>query len=216
MQQFAVVGLGRFGSSVALTLRDLGHEVLGIDRDETLTHSMSHSLTHVVQADATDEETLRALGLRNMDAVVVAIGDDLQASILVTLLLKELGVRHIVAKATNDLHGKVLLKVGADRVVYPEREMGARVAHNLVATNILDYIELSPEYSIIEIEASDWMIGKDLRRLDLRARFGFNVVAIKRGEKRIIVSPKADEEVEAGDVLVIIGDNQSLKRLEKK
>ncbi len=211
MKQFAVVGLGLFGASVALTLRDLGHEVLGIDRDETLTHAMAHSLTHVVQADATDEETLKALGLRNMDGVVVAIGDDLQASILITLLLKELGVGKVVAKAANDLHGKVLVKLGADRVVYPER-----VAHNLVATNILDYIELSPEYSIIEIEAADWMVGKDLRRLDLRARFGANIVAVKRGDKRIIVSPKADDEVEAGDVLVIIGENQSLKKLEKK
>lgn len=216
MKQFAVIGLGRFGSSVAITLKDLGHEVLGIDRSEALAHALSHSLTHVVQADATDEDTLKALGLRNMDAVVVAIGDDLQASILVTLLLKEVGVRQVIAKATNDLHGKVLLKVGADRVVYPERDMGARVAHNLVATNILDYIELSPEYSIVEIEASDWMIGKDLRKLDLRARFGVNVMAIKRGDKKIIVSPKADDEVEAGDILVIIGDNQSLKRLEKK
>lgn len=214
VKQFAVIGLGRFGSAVAKTLESLGHQVMGIDRDEALAQSLATTLTHVVQADCTDEETLKSLGLRNLDTVVVAIGDDLQASILICLLLKELGVPNVIAKATTELHGKVLTKIGADRVVFPERDMGMRVAHNLVASNVLDYIELSPDYSIVELNATESMHGKTLRQLALRARFGVNIMAIRTGDV-INVSPKAEDAVQPGDILVLIGDNEALRRIEQ-
>ncbi|HHY38037.1 MAG TPA: TrkA family potassium uptake protein [Clostridia bacterium] len=212
MGDFAVIGLGRFGSSVALTLTNLGHSVLGIDADEGRVSAIMSHVAKAVQADVTDEETLRSLGLKNMDAVVVAIGHDLQASIMVTLLLKEIGVKHVVAKASSDLHGKVLAKIGADRVVFPEREMGARVARNLVSSNILDYIEISPDVSIMEITAGGSLVGKSLRQLDLRNKFGVNVLAIKRDED-INVGLRADEQIRQGDILVVLGSNSSLERV---
>lgn len=212
MGDFAVIGLGRFGSSVAITLTNLGHNVLGIDTNESRMSAIMNHVAKVVQADATDEETLRSLGLKNMDAVVVAIGHDLQASIMVTLLLKEIGVKHVVAKASSDLHGKVLTKIGADRVVFPEREMGARVARNLVSSNILDYIEISPDVSIMEITAGGNLVGKSLRQLDLRNKFGVNVLAVKRDD-HINVGLKADEQIRQGDILVVLGSNNSLERV---
>lgn len=212
MGDFAVIGLGRFGSSVAVTLTHLGHSVLGIDTDEGRINAVMNHVAKVVQADATDEETLRSLGLKNMDAVVVAIGHDLQASILVTLLLKDIGVKYVVAKASSDLHGKVLTKIGADRVVFPEREMGARVARNLVSSSILDYIEISPDVSIMEITAGGGLVGKSLRQLDLRNRFGVNVLAVKRDDE-INVGLKADEQIRQGDILVVLGSNNSLERV---
>lgn len=212
-KQFAVVGLGRFGASVAKTLSLMGHEVLAIDNDEEKVQEMVESVTHAVQADAMDEDALKALGIRNFDVVIVSIGHDIQASILVTVILKELGVKYVVAKARNDLHGLVLNKIGADKVVYPERDMGMRVAHSLVATNVLDHIELSPEYSILEVVAPDSLVGKTLRQSALRARFGVTVMAIKRG-RDIIVSPEAEEVIQEGDILVCIGENDKLHTVE--
>lgn len=214
MKQFVVIGLGRFGSSVAKTLYKLGYDVLGIDTNEEIVQSLAESITHAVQADATDENTLKALGVRNFDVGIVSIGDDIQASILVTLILKELGIKYVVAKAQNDLHGKVLYKIGADRVVFPERDMGVRVAHNLVASNILDYIELSPDFSIVELEAfPDWY-DKTLGELKMRKSYGLNVMAIKRGED-VIVSPGADDFIKKGDILVVVGQNKDIEKLAK-
>lgn len=151
-QQFAVIGLGRFGSSLAQELMELGYEVLGIDKNEEVVEDISELVTHAVVADATDEEVLRSLGIRNFDCCIVAIGDDIQTSILTAILLKELGVKTVVAKAISVLHGRALDKLGIDRVVYPERDMGIRVAHQLVTPNLLDYIELSNDYSIVEMK----------------------------------------------------------------
>lgn len=215
MKQFAVIGMGRFGSSVAKTLYQLGHEVLAVDHDREVVEDIMDSVTHAVQADGTDEHALRALGLRNFDVVVVAIGADIQASILCTLLLREMGVPFIVAKAQTELHGKVLARIGADKVVHPERDMGLRVAHHLVSPNILDYIELSPDYSIAEVVAGPNMVGKTLRELDIRARYGCNVMAIKRGTN-INISPQADDRLREQDVLVVIGSNEDLRRLEEQ
>src|SRR6478735_3493126 len=145
--------MGRFGSAVAKTLSQLGFEVLAIDQNEETIQDVSAYVTHAVQADSTDEEALRALGIRNFDVVVVAIGEDIQSSILTTLILKDLGVPAIIVKAKNELHGKVLNKIGADKVIFPERDMGLRVAHHLVSPNILDYIDLSDDYSIMEMLA---------------------------------------------------------------
>ncbi|HHY67560.1 MAG TPA: TrkA family potassium uptake protein, partial [Alicyclobacillus sp.] len=204
-----------FGSSVAKTLYQTGHEVLAIDGDREVIEDIMDSVTHAVQADATDEQALRALGLRNFDVAVVGIGGDIQASILCTLIVRELGVPFIVAKAQTELHGKVLSRIGADRVVHPERDMGLRVAHNLVSPNILDYIELSPDYSIAEVAAGKGMVGKTLRQLDIRAKYGCNVMAIKRGEN-INISPLADDRLREQDILVVIGSNEDLRRLEEE
>lgn len=214
-KQFVVIGLGRFGTSVAKTLYSLGNDVLAIDVDEETVQSISDSVTHSVQAEATDENTLRSLGIRNFDVAVVTIGSDLQASVMVTLLLKELGVKHIIAKANSELHAKVLYKIGADRVVLPERDMGVRVAHNLVSSNILDYIELSPDYSIAEIANPRVWQGKTLQELNLRANYGINVVAVKK-DNDINVSPMADDVLEAGDVVVAIGGADELNKLESQ
>ncbi|ADM71755.1 TrkA family potassium uptake protein [Paenibacillus peoriae] len=212
-KQYAVIGMGRFGSSVASALSEMGFDVLAIDSDEQRTQEMSNIVTHAVSADSTDEEALRALGIRNFDVIVVAIGEDIQASILTTLILKDMGVPALVVKAQNELHGKVLQKIGADKVVYPERDMGLRVAHHLTSPNILDYIELSKDYSILEMRAADSMIGKNLKELDIRARFGCNVMAIRRNQE-MNISPYAEDRLEPGDVLVIVGHKDDLTKLE--
>jgi len=214
-KQVVVIGLGRFGTSIAQTLYAMGYDVLAIDKDEEIIQSISDSVTYAVQADATDEATLKALGLRNFDVAVVTIGADIQSSILITLLCKEMGIRHVVSKAQNDLHAKVLYKIGADKVVFPERDMGMRVAHNLVSSNILDYIELSPDYSLVEITALPSWENKSLRELDMRARFGINVMAIKHN-KEVNISPKGDDVIRHGDVLVVIGKIDDINRLENE
>jgi trk system potassium uptake protein TrkA len=217
MKQFVVIGLGRFGRAVAERLCELGHEVLAIDTDEEAVQKISEKVTHAVTADAADESVLKSLGVRNFDVGVVAIGSDIQSSIIVTLMLKEMGVAYVVSKAQNELHAKVLLRIGADRVVFPERDMGERVAHNLIATNILEYIELSPEHSIIEFAVLKSWVGKDLRDINLRAKYGVTVVAIRNmNDDQINVSPKADNEIKEGDILIVIGGNDDLKKLERK
>ncbi|MED4602239.1 TrkA family potassium uptake protein [Paenibacillus validus] len=213
-KQFAVIGMGRFGSSVAVTLSNLGFEVLAIDSSEQRIQEVANLVTHVVQADSTDEEALRSLGLRNFDVVVVAIGQDIQASILTTIIVKEIGVPRLIVKAQTELQGKVLRKVGADKVIYPERDMGQRVAHHLISSNIIDHIEISEDYSIVEIAASGRMIGRSLRQLDIRAKYGCNVMAIKTGEK-MNIAPHAEDLIQANDILVIVGKNTDLQHFEK-
>ena len=212
-KQFIVIGLGRFGSSVAETLYSLGNDVLAVDHDEDVIQNISSKVTHAIQVDADDENSLKALGIRNFDCAVISIGSDIQSSILATLLVKELGVKHVVAKATTALHAKVLYKIGANRVVFPERDMGVRVAHNLVSSNILDYIELSPEYSIAEVVSPVEWHNKTLRELNVRAQYGINVMAIKRNND-IDVSPLADNVIEPGDIIVAIGSIEELNTLE--
>lgn len=214
MKQFLVIGLGRFGSSIATTLSQLGYDVMGVDSDEEIIQTHSDFLTHCVQADATDEHALKTLGVRNFDVAIVSIGQDIQASILVTLLLKELGLKYVVAKAQNKLHAKVLSKIGADRIVFPERDMAIRVAHNLVSSNIIDFIELSPHFSIVEIAAiSDWY-NNSLKDLDMRKKYGLNVMAIKR-KKDVVISPSADEKILEGDILVVVAKNEDVESLER-
>lgn len=213
-KQFAVIGLGRFGSSVAKTLYSMGCQVLAIDPDEERVRAMVQFATRAVAADATDEQVLRSLGIRNFDVVIVGIGGDIQASIMITLMLKELGVNYVVAKAQSEVHGKVLFRVGADRVVFPERDMGFRVAQNLISSNILEYIELSPDVSMIEIVAPCNIVGKELRQLDLRNRFNINVIALKHGEN-VNITPHADDRIQKGDVLVVVGLKEDLKRFEQ-
>ncbi|MBM7625011.1 potassium channel family protein [Sporohalobacter salinus] len=213
MRQFIVVGLGRFGTSVATSLAEEGYDVLAIDREEDPIQDITDKVTHAVQADATDEDSLKTLGISNFDIAVVSIGDDIQSSLLATLILKELGVEYVVVKAQDQLHGKVLNKIGADKIVYPERDMGVRVAYNLVTTNVLDYIELSQDYSIIEVLATEELTGKTLKELELRAKFGINVIAIKKGEGEINVTPKANDMIEVEDILVVMGQEKGLDKL---
>lgn len=213
-KQFVVIGAGRFGSSVAMKLTELGNEVMVVDRSEETIQKLSDTVTYAVQADATDENALKSLGIRNFDVAIVTIGGDIQASILVTLMVKELGVKYIVAKAQNELHGKVLYRIGANRVVFPEREMGIRVAKNLVSDNIFEYIDLSSEHSIVELNALDEWKGLTIQEIDIRKNYGLNVVAIKNtGEINIALT--ADTKITEGDVLIVIGHNDDIKRLAK-
>jgi len=208
-----VIGLGRFGSSVAITLSKIGYDVLAVDTNEDRVNRVTDEVAYAVQVDAMDEQSLRSLGIRNFDVAIVAIGQDVQSNILVTLMLKEMGVRKVVAKAQNELHGKVLEKIGTDMVVFPERDMGVRVAHALVSKNIMDQINLSPEYSIIELMTPPEFVGKSLLEAGLRKEYGVNILAIRRG-KDIIISPGARQAIHEGDILVVIGRNDHLKRLE--
>lgn len=215
MKQFAVIGLGRFGTSVAKTLSKMGYDVLAVDTNEEKVNNIMESVTHAVQVDAMDEQALKALGIRNFDVVIVAIGQDVQSNILVTVMLKDMGVKNVVAKAVTELHGKVLERIGTDKVVFPERDMGVRVAHALVSKNILDQINISPDYSIVELIAPDEFIGKTLAEGAIRMKHGVTILAIRRGND-VIISPGAKQLIEEGDVLVIVGRNERLKDLEEK
>ena len=216
-QNFAIVGLGRFGGSICRTLIEAGQEVLAIDSNEDLVNEYMNIATHAVVANAQDEMTLRSLGIRNFDHVIVAIGEDIQASILVTLMVKEMGVPNILAKAQNEYHARVLEKIGADRVVHPERDMGIRIAHNLVSKNILDYLELSDKYSLAEIRVSNpKFFNKTLSELNFRQRFDLTVVAIRRVDQTVIASPAADEYVRENDNLLVIGETGDVDILDDK
>lgn len=213
-KNYVVIGIGRFGFSVARTLYELGNDVLAVDNDEELVESISPYVTHAVQIDAMDENSLKSLGISNMDAAIIGMGDDVKASILVTVLCKELGANMVIAKAQDALHGKVLSKVGADRVVYPEREMGIRIAQSLASSNILECIDLSDEYSVAEIEAFKEWHNKSLKELDLRKNYGINVMAIKGEENSLNISPTSDDKISPKDVLVVIGTLEDLQNLE--
>ncbi|WP_409228115.1 potassium channel family protein [Gudongella sp. SC589] len=212
MKSFAVIGCGRFGSAVAKTLFDLGNEVLAIDGDMDVVDNIAGHVTHAIQADVMDEGVLKELGLSNFDVAIVSIGSDLQASIMATLIVKELGVNKIVAKAQSELHGKVLKKIGADKVIFPERDMGVRVAHNLTSNSIVDYIELSPDYSILEIEAIPKWYERNLEELRLRNKYKVTVMAIKRGEE-VNVSPGPKFQVQKGDILVALGASEAIDHI---
>lgn len=213
-KQYAVIGLGRFGSSVAKYLAEMGYEVLAVDDNEERVQNLANVVTHAVSADSTDEEAMRSLAIRNFDVVIVAIGQDIQSSILTTLILKDLGVPNIIVKAQSDLHGKVLHKIGADKVVFPERDMGLRVAHQLISPNILEHIELSPDYSIVEMQVPSAMLGKSLMQLEFRQKYNCNVLAVKKNGV-MDITPRADEPLTAEDILVIVGKNDQLTKLEQ-
>jgi len=215
MKQFIVIGLGRFGSAVATTLVELGHEVLGVDNDEERVNDLKDKITQAVQADITEERALTELGVKNFDAAIVSIATDLETSILVTMMLKEMGLKYIIAKAQSALHGKVLEKIGVDKIVFPERDMGRRIARSLIIPNIKDYIELEPDYSVIEIEALPEFVDKALSELDLRNKYGINVLAIKRDDS-FNISPQAKDVIKKGDFLIVIGETKKINKLAGK
>ena len=212
-RQFVIIGCGQFGSSVAEKLNELGCEVMAIDPSEETIQRISESVTYAIQADATDENALKSVGIRNFDVAVISIGGDIQASIMVTLMVKELGVKHIIAKAQNEMHAKVLYKIGADRVIFPEREMGVRVAKNLVSNKILDFIELSEDYTIVEIPPVKSWVGKNLMEINVRATYNINVIALKN-EEGININVSPTHLIEADDIMVVIGHNDDIKRIE--
>ncbi|XJZ28339.1 potassium channel family protein [Bacillota bacterium Lsc_1132] len=214
-KDFAVIGLGRFGGSICRTLAEQGKEVLAIDLNEERVNEFSTIASHAVSGDSTDEAMLRSIGIRNFDHVIVAIGEDIQSSILTTLILKELGVRNVTAKAQNDYHEKVLRKIGADHVVHPERDMGIRIANNMSSNSVLDYLALSDQHSIVEFVANEKIGGRTILDLDIRKKYGVNIVAIKR-DSNIIVSPQAKEMIQPNDVLIAIGNDDDLDKFERK
>ena len=214
MKSYIVIGLGRFGTRAAKRLYELGCDVLAIDRNSELVQPISNQVTQAVVGDARDKEVLRALGAKDFECAIVAIGDNLADSVLATMNLKELGVPYIVCKASDDTHRQVLIKLGADRVVIPEQEQADRLAKNLSTPNVLEYIELSEECGIIEIPApKDW-IDKSLRELNVRAKHGINIIAIKQ-ESKINVSPSPDYKIVAEDVMVVLGETAALKAAQK-
>ena len=210
-KQFLVAGLGLFGTSVAVTLQGLGYEVYAMDSDESLVQNLSTQLTYVVSGDASDRKTLQALPLEDIDVAVVAIGN-VERNMMTTMLLKELGIKQVVSKAINNLHGAMLSKIGADKVVYAERDMGERVAHNLISAGVMDYIELSGEISVMSLPIPTEFIGKNLIEADLRRRYDVNVVAIKR-KGRTMVNPKAQEVFQPEDEIVVLGTHEGVKRM---
>lgn len=212
-KQIIVIGLGHFGSSVARTLSELGHEVLGIDRDATAVSVAADFVTQSVQADATSEATLREMGVRNFDIGVVSVADDVKSSILVTLLLKRLGVQWVVAKASDELHGEILQRIGADRVVLPETETGVRVAHGLAVPSLVDYMRVIPGYGVSKLVAPASMAGRSLGDLHLKGPAGLTIVLLARGTQ-LIFSPGRDEVVREGDLLVIAGEDERIETLD--
>lgn len=213
LKQFVIIGLGRFGSSIGRELVQSGNEVLGIDEDEEKVDDMNGVLTHTVLANGTDEEVLRSVGVRNFDCGIVAIGSDIQASILAAILLKDMGIGKVVAKAVSELHGRVLEKIGVDRVVYPERDMGVRVAHQLVSPNLLDYIELSNKYTIVELGVPASLSGKSIAAVNPRGRFGCSIVAINK-PRGMVIAPIADDILMENDVMVVIGSNNQIEQFQ--
>jgi len=211
-KQFAVIGIGRFGESLISELVRLGHEVLAIDTDENRVDDIASVATQAVQADAMDEKVLKALDIVNFDAVVVAIGGDVEANILTSITLKEIGVKKIIAKAHNTMHGKVLEKMGINMVLYPERDMAIRLARNLVSTSIIEYIELSSDHGISERTAPLNFVGKSLEEKALRQRMDITILAVRSGSE-IIVSPQADYRIKAGDIIVALGPVKQLEKL---
>lgn len=212
-KQFLVLGLGRFGASLAKTLCELGQEVLAIDSDEELVNDIAPYVTQAMQLDATDEALLATLGVKNFDAAIVSIGQNTRDSILVSVLLKELGVPYLVAKANDDLHAKVLRKIGADRVIFPERDMGARLARSIIAPNVLELMNLSDDYQIMEIRVPERWVGDTIIGVNVRRKYGVNILAIHRSE-RFLVSPAADLTFVSGDTLLVMGKREDIERLD--
>jgi len=211
-EQVMVIGLGRFGSAVARELERLGHQVLAIDHRESLVNEIAPDVTHALQLDAADEDALRSAGAADFPTAIVAISTDAEPSIFATMVLKRLGVRNVIAKAGSLLHGEILARVGADRVVFPERETGLRLAHSFNVPNVIDYLDVAPSFGIEKIRPPRSMIGKSLGDLDLKSRYGLTPIALRRGSK-VVVNPAREERVTDGDELILIGRDDNLDQL---
>ena len=213
MKQIAVLGPSRFGASVARALTNMGVEVMGVDKNPDKVADLAHDITHAVQADILDDDALDSLGLRNFDVVVLSI-KDVEISCIATMALKDHGAVKIVAQAGGEAHGKILERIGADKVIMPEKDMGIRLARSLSSNNLIDYMELSAKHSLMELEAIDEWVGRTLKQSNIRNRYKINVVAIRSG-KVLRVAPGSDDIIHDGDVLVVIGENTDLERVNK-
>ena len=214
MKSYVVIGLGRFGRTLARQLCKLGAEVLAMDVNNDLVQQVAEDVTHAVVGDGQDKDVLRALGVRDFDCAIVSIGRNLAASVLTAMNLQELAVPYIICKAHDETHSRVLQKLGVDKVVIPEQENAARLARSLNSHNVLDYIELSEDYGILELPAPKNWIGKTLKELNIRAKLGVNIIAVKSG-KKTNVSPSADYLIREGDIMAVLGDNYSLEAVQK-
>jgi trk system potassium uptake protein TrkA len=212
-KQFIVIGLGRFGSSVVKTLAAGNADVLAVDIDEEKVDDVSDYATHAVSMDATDENALKALGIRNFDVAIVCVGD-IQSSVLITLICKELGVKYVLCKAQDELHAKVLFKIGADKIIFPERDTAIRVANNLLASNLIDFIEIFKNYGMLEIAVPNDWVGKSLLELNIRKNYNVSIIAIKRGDD-FNVNPSADDTLKGGDVVIVIGSEDNMNKIKK-
>lgn len=217
-RQIGVIGLGNFGAAVARTLARRGTQVLCVDRDMDKVQAIKDDVTHAVQADATDEQALRAVGMAEADTVVISLGQDIAMSLLTAMVIQELGVPHLVAKAVNPLHARLLSKLGVERVVFPEQDMGRRVADLLLAPRMIDHLELAEGFAIDEIVPPDHFVGRSIRELDVRSRYGVTIVAIRRihreqGDPEFLVNPAGDEGIRRDDILVVIGATTDLEKL---
>ena len=214
-QTFAVIGLGRFGGSVCKTLADAGQEVLAIDKYESRVNDYKDIATQAVVADAQDEDVLRSLGIRNVDHVIVAIGEDIQASILVTLMVKEQGVKYVTAKAQNEYHAKVLEKLGVDRVVHPERDMGVRIGRSLTSKNMVDYLDQDANFKLAEILITNSeFVGKSLAEMDFRDRYGLIVIALAHSRQEMVL-PSAGDVLTENDSILVAGPTRAIDKFEE-
>lgn len=211
-QAVLVIGLGRFGSAAARELMLLGNEVLAIDSDEAVVNDISPDITHAVQADATDEDALRAVGAADFEHAIVAISGDTEASIFATMALKILGVRNVIAKAATPLHGAILERVGADRVVYPEREMGQRISHSFMIPGVIDYLDVAPKFGIVKIKPPASFVGRSLKDVELSVRHGLTPIALRRGDE-VAVNPHRDDIIRETDELILIGRDDRMEGL---
>jgi len=214
MKSYIVIGLGLFGAEVSRQLCRLGCEVLAMDINSSLVQQVAADVTHAVVGDGQDKEVLKALGAGNFDCAIVAIGDNLAASVLTAVNLMELKVPYVVCKAHDETHSRVLEKLGVDRVIIPECEFAGKLARSLSSHNVLDYIELSSDYGILEVPAPKSWVGKTILELNVRAKLGVNIIAVESGAKTN-VSPTADYRIEAGDIMVVLGDNKALEAVQK-
>ncbi|MDO9576124.1 MAG: TrkA family potassium uptake protein [bacterium] len=225
MKQFGVIGLGRFGITVARALAKKGFQVIAVDSDEEKVRIASEFATVAVQLDATDTTSLQKVGLKDVDAAIVAVGEDISASILVTMICKDFGIPMVISKATDPLQGKILAKIGADRVVFPERDMGEKLAESLASPGIFDYISVSKDYSIVELSAPTTFCGKTIGEINLRAKYGVTLIAIKHKipgiderceptfTEDIIIAPTSKDEIATGDTLVLLGKIKDVEKL---
>jgi trk system potassium uptake protein TrkA len=217
-KQFAVIGMGRFGSEVARTLFENRHDVIAIDRNESRVKEVSDHVTMAVQLDAVDEKAMREAGVQNVDVAIVSIGENIESSILVVMTLKDLGIKNIVAKAVSETHGRILAQLGVRRVVHPERDMAQKVAYSLIRADVLEMIELSPDYSIVEYEAPDIFQDQSISDVNLRAKHGITIIAIKRQNGDDLrketwnINPHPSEVIKKGDTIVILGSNKDIEK----
>lgn len=228
MKQFVVIGAGKFGASVAVTLSQKGYSVMLIDKDLEKIQELCDIVTKAVQLNATDEKAMKALGLQEFDVAIVAIGrQSLEDSVLVTMMLKEMGVSTVISKATNDAHGRILARVGADRVAFPERDVGIRLANSLITSSIMDHLDVVPGYSVAEIQPRRELIGKTIKESDIKTNYGIQIIAIKstqpnideKGEsvieERLNLAPDASTKIEKDDILLVLGKDDELERFKK-